>query len=114
MVQVCSIFTIIYLYLFSKFIVFSTKYDFFLVHRTPVIPGFNDSEDDIHKICEFVSKNCKYYKGIELLAYHKLGRGKYYSLDREYPLNDIMIPTKEKMDMLSQILTDHKIPIYQF
>lgn len=50
--------------------------------RTPVIPGFNDSEEDIKAIAEFLKeyKNYRY----ELLPYHRFGEGKYKMLGRRY------------------------------
>lgn len=50
--------------------------------RTPVIPGFNDSEEDIKAIAEFLKeyKNYRY----ELLPYHRFGEGKYEMLGRRY------------------------------
>jgi pyruvate formate lyase activating enzyme len=54
--------------------------------RTPVIPGFNDSEGDIAAIADFLAgrPNVDY----ELLAYHRMGQPKYRYLDRDYPLGD--------------------------
>lgn len=54
--------------------------------RTPVIPGFNDSESDISAIIEFIRKlpNISY----ALLPYHRLGQQKYKYLGRVYPLGD--------------------------
>lgn len=52
--------------------------------RTPVIPGFNDDEDSIREIHDFLAsyKNVRY----ELLKYHRLGVQKYESLGREYEM----------------------------
>lgn len=52
--------------------------------RTPVIPGFNDSEEDIQEIAEFIKgrPNVRY----ELLPYHRLGQQKYTYLGKEYLL----------------------------
>lgn len=52
--------------------------------RTPVIPGFNDSEDDIRAIRDFIPRrgNITY----ELLAYHRMGQPKYEYLGRRYAL----------------------------
>lgn len=54
--------------------------------RTPVIPGFNDGEEDIAAIAGFLTgkTNVDY----ELLAYHRMGQPKYRYLDRDYPLGD--------------------------
>ncbi|WP_320006612.1 glycyl-radical enzyme activating protein [Maridesulfovibrio sp.] len=55
--------------------------------RTPIIPGFNDSEEDIAEIIKFISElpgeKCEY----EALEYHRMGQPKYENLGREYPLD---------------------------
>lgn len=53
--------------------------------RTPVIPGINDSEENLAQIHN-VAKNMR--AEYELLAYHSLGRSKYASLDRRYAMEE--------------------------
>jgi pyruvate formate lyase activating enzyme len=57
--------------------------------RTPIIPGFNDTEEDVLAIADYIKPfpNVNY----ELLPYHRLGEPKYISLDREYPLGNIKL-----------------------
>lgn len=57
--------------------------------RTPVIPGFNDSKEDIEAILDFIKDkpNVSY----EPLKYHSFGKGKYKALGREYLLGDIKL-----------------------
>ncbi len=57
--------------------------------RTPVIPGVNDTPEDIEAILEFLRPypHVKY----ELLAYHRLGTQKYAFLDREVPMGDVVL-----------------------
>ena len=57
--------------------------------RTPVIPGFNDSEEAIGAIRDFVYgfENVRY----ELLKYHRLGQFKYKSLHRTYPMGNMSL-----------------------
>ena len=52
------------------------------VARTPVIPGFNDSEEALSEIREYV----KGLSGVtfEALPYHRFGIGKYAALGRKY------------------------------
>jgi len=92
----------------------SKEYGFDLIIRTPVIPGFNDWEEDIEGIAGFISANCHNYAGMELLPYHKLGRGKYISLGMKYELSGLTSPTDERMNQLNRILDNYNIPIYQF
>ncbi len=57
--------------------------------RTPIIPGFNDTEKDVLDIINFISNlpgdKCEY----EALPYHRMGQPKYENLGREYPLADL-------------------------
>jgi pyruvate formate lyase activating enzyme len=57
--------------------------------RTPVIPGFNDNEDEIRAIRRFVPRhpNIEY----ELLAYHCMGQPKYGYLGRRYKLEGAVL-----------------------
>lgn len=57
--------------------------------RTPIIPGFNDTIDDIQNIRIFIKEqeNVKH----ELLPYHSLGKIKYENLGREYLMGDIKL-----------------------
>ncbi|BBB91136.1 MAG TPA: glycyl-radical enzyme activating protein [Methylomusa anaerophila] len=52
--------------------------------RTPVIPGFNDTEADIAAISDFLKGRAGV--SYELLPYHRLGQQKYEFLGIEYPL----------------------------
>jgi len=60
-----------------------------ILARTPVIPGFNDSEEAINAIAEFIEpfSNVRY----EMLPYHRLGTQKYHFLDRMPPMDDITL-----------------------
>lgn len=68
--------------------------------RTPVIPGVNDTEEDIAEILEFTKEIGADY---ELLRYHRLGEPKYESLNRSYPMGDRELPaeTFRKLQKLS-------------
>lgn len=50
--------------------------------RTPVIPTFNDTHEDIRAIAEHLKKYSNYR--YELLPYHRYGEGKYTLLGRGY------------------------------
>ena len=64
--------------------------------RTPVVPGCNDSIDNIEAIAAFISElpNVQEY---ELLSYHNLGSSKYQSLGIPYALEDVKPPAEEDM-----------------
>ena len=67
------------------------------IARTPVIPGINDSKEEIGAIRDFLaeSKNIVRY---ELLPYHPLGISKAKALGREQ--ERFTTPGKEKMEEL--------------
>lgn len=48
--------------------------------RIPVIPGFNDSDDDIGLMCRRLK--CLGIESVELMPYHNLATGKYTALNR--------------------------------
>ena len=54
--------------------------------RTPVIPGFNDREQDIRAIADYLRGRPNVT--FELLPYHRMGQPKYTYLGRDYPLGD--------------------------
>ncbi|AEG58762.1 (2S)-3-sulfopropanediol dehydratase activating enzyme [Desulforamulus ruminis] len=72
--------------------------------RTPVIPGFNDSEGDIGAIVEFIKgyPNVKY----ELLAYHRLGEPKYTYIGKDYTLKGMAPMQEERMAALKRLASE--------
>ncbi|MBQ4111104.1 MAG: glycyl-radical enzyme activating protein [Clostridia bacterium] len=70
-----------------------------LIIRVPVIPTFNDTEEEIAKIAEFTS-SLEGVKELHLLPYHRFGQDKYERLGREYLMKHIETPSDEKMQSL--------------
>ena len=73
-----------------------------LIIRTPVVPGFNDTAEEIRAISRFAAT----LSGVEehhLLPYHRLGQDKYAGLGRNYALKDVLPPTQEKMEYLLSV-----------
>lgn len=59
-----------------------------LTIRVPVIPGFNNTKEEISSIAAF-AKSLKNVKHLHLLPYHRLGEDKYKGLGRDYSLAGI-------------------------
>ena len=76
-----------------------------LVIRTPLVPGYTMTETNIREIAAFVSA-LPGVSAYELIPYHRLGRGKYSSLGKEYPLEDVIPPKKEDIAPLQRIVTE--------
>lgn len=70
-----------------------------LTIRTPVIPTFNNTPEEIMSISKFAS-SLPGVKHHHLLPYHRLGQGKYEGLGRKYELDEIEPMTNEYMNML--------------
>ena len=60
--------------------------------RMPLIPGINDDEQNIKETADFLHGLGNNVLRIELMPYHRLGKGKYESLDKKYPLPDVPSP----------------------
>lgn len=73
-----------------------------LIIRVPVIPGFNDTAEEIGQIAAFAA-NLPRVDEIHLLPYHRMGRDKYDGLGRPYPMGDVEPPTAQKMDELASV-----------
>lgn len=73
-----------------------------LIIRTPVVPGFNDTAEEIRAIAKFAS-TLEGVKQHHLLPYHRLGQDKYAGLDRNYALKGVEPPTQERMEYLLSV-----------
>jgi len=81
--------------------------------RMPMIPGLNDSQENLSAASEFLSQ-MKSVQKVKLLPYHKLGQGKYERLEMEYKLKDLEQPDKSHMEELTDFMksrVSQEIPI---
>jgi pyruvate formate lyase activating enzyme len=75
-----------------------------LTVRTPIVPGFNDSPEDIRAIAGFLAGLPGAPPEYELLPYHRFGESKYRHLGRIYPLEGVHPPSQEHIEDLRQLL----------
>lgn len=84
-----------------------------IVIRIPVIPGINDSEENIRATAACAAEHGA--ASIELLPYHNLGEVKYGQLGREYALSEVKKPDHDHMEALAQtmrdVIGDRNIPV---
>ena len=59
-----------------------------VLFRVPVIPGLNDSAEELAAVAEFLS-SCGTEVRAEVMPYHRLGMAKYQALGRPYPCTQI-------------------------
>ena len=74
--------------------------------RMPMIPGLNDSEENLTAVAELL-KDMKNAQNVKLLPYHRLGEGKYERLGMEYVLKDVEPPDKTRMEHLAGFMRSH-------
>ena len=80
-----------------------------LIIRTPVVPTFNDTAEEIRAISRFAA-SLGGVKEYHLLPYHRLGSDKYTGLGRNYSLKEIEPPTKERMEYLLEVAQESGLP----
>ena len=80
-----------------------------VIVRVPVVPGFNDTTEEISQIAAFIS-TLPGVSQLHLLPYHRLGEEKYRGLGIEYPMAGIeplpasaMAPLREAAALVSGI-----------
>lgn len=78
-----------------------------ILFRVPVVPGVNDTPDDIGAIAAFVKSLTGLCGGgeanlsLELLAFHHLAEDKYRSLGMQYRAGELTPPTPEALAALA-------------
>lgn len=73
-----------------------------MILRTPVIPQFNDNEEEMEAIAQFVASLPRRHV-VELLPFHGYCVGKYESFHMDYKAKELKEPAPEKMEALKRI-----------
>ncbi len=79
-----------------------------LIIRIPIIPGYNDSIENIVSTAKF-SCRLKRVERIELLPYHKFGVFRYRVLLRDYPLLNLEVPDEDHLRDLEELIRSYDI-----
>jgi pyruvate formate lyase activating enzyme len=73
--------------------------------RIPVIPGYNDSVENILSVSKFILDNLDPSVKVHLLPYHRLGESKYERLGRKYQVATHP-PEEGDINKLKEIIED--------
>ena len=73
--------------------------------RQVIVPGYNDTEESVLKLKDFVSKLHNIEK-VELLPYHSMAKEKYKKLGIKYRLENVLDMNKEKCKELEKLLNN--------
>ena len=81
--------------------------------RVPLLKGFNDSDDNLIKMAEFLQpyQMNKNFKGIDILPYHKLGVNKYNQLERDYLVDWDPNLSDEDLTRVENTLKLYELPV---
>lgn len=71
--------------------------------RVPLVPGFNDSDEELKGIARTVAGALKGVGKVNLLPYHRYGVGKFKMLDRRYRLDSLARPKDAKLQRAKEI-----------
>ena len=74
--------------------------------RIPLIPGYNDSEENIRATCEF-SLGLASVVQVDIMPLHHLGKARYDSLDRMYPIAGLALYSDEAILGIKHIVESY-------
>ena len=74
--------------------------------RMPLIPEFNDTDENLHAVGAFLKKNG--LTEAEIMPYHVLGISKYMALDKEYIGHTNILP---RIDEAAAILKNYGLSV---
>ena len=78
--------------------------------RFPVLPGLNDTEDQIRKLGETL-KELNGISKVDLLPYHELSSEKYRRLDRSFNHNKWRKPSRDEMIRIQSHLSEFELEV---
>ena len=81
-----------------------------VIIRYPVLPGINDSEEQIRKLGEYL-KGLKRNIRVDLLPYHELSGDKYRRLGRHFMPENWRTPSREKMQKIQGNLSEFGLEV---
>jgi pyruvate formate lyase activating enzyme len=70
--------------------------------RTPIIPGYTATAENIRAIAHFIKHNLPTAERYDLLAFNNFCAAKYRRLDRDWPLSEVDLITEATMERLAE------------
>lgn len=77
--------------------------------RTPIIPGYTDSPQNIAAIAAFIRLHLPNVERWDLLGFNTLCKAKWKRLDRTFPCENIQLVTEKQIRALVKIAKDSQI-----
>jgi pyruvate formate lyase activating enzyme len=79
--------------------------------RIPIIPRFNDSEENIRRTAEFCRALGEAVLVVQLLPYHNLGVVKYQRIDDAKKVMEAVPPSEEKVARLKSVMEEYGLRV---
>lgn len=79
--------------------------------RIPLIPGFNDSREEMSRIGAFLSSLPKPPQRVELMPFHNFCSAKYQSLGMNFAAADLPLPTADQIAACYDRLRESGLPV---
>ncbi len=79
--------------------------------RIPIIPGRNDSEENLRASAAFCAELGSAVKVVQILPYHRLGMAKYERLQKKYELEEVMPPSDEHMEWCKGLIESYGLEV---
>ena len=80
-----------------------------IIFRQPVVPGINDSVENIEATALFLLSLGKSDIRLELMPYHRMGWSKYRALDMEYPMDGTDAAEDDMVESVKRAYLDRSI-----
>jgi pyruvate formate lyase activating enzyme len=77
-----------------------------VVIRVPLIPGYNDSAENLHALAGAV-RDIAPDAPVSILPYHRYGANKYRMLDMAYKLEDVRELTQDELLKAKEIIESY-------
>jgi pyruvate formate lyase activating enzyme len=82
-----------------------------MIARIPVIPGYNDSEENMARTAEFMSHDLNPSVKVELLPYHRMGEGKLINLEKKQDGFSSSPPAIDHLNKLKSIFVSYGLTV---
>ncbi len=82
-----------------------------VVIRIPIIPGINDTKQDLEAMAEFLSGLGDGIESVHCLPYHNMGISKYEALGIPYPLPAVELPSAAHMEAIRQLFAANGLKV---
>jgi pyruvate formate lyase activating enzyme len=87
-----------------------SRYPLEIIVRIPLLPGYNDSDENLLATLNFCQSLNK-LKEIELLPYHRLGKDTYRLLGKNYLCMDIIPPDSKTLSERTAFMREYSADI---